>query len=157
MSVTGGDGRERQRLTGKLAGGGRRRATAEAIPGGGACTKRTRTAKLWTVRTDSSGLRSWRGLWLRVRLGERNTMVVLHARNSQQLGSYRQLLNVTKLNLKHGGFRLLCAAVDGDAELDDVLACGGSGEDSWWQHAVVPIFLSLFLLLSLSLLLLSNF
>ncbi|CAN7131725.1 unnamed protein product [Brassica rapa subsp. narinosa] len=53
------------------------------------------------------------------------------------------ILNGRKQSLRGGGFRRYSAAVDGDDELDDVLACGGSGEDSWWQHAVVPIFLSL--------------
>ena len=53
------------------------------------------------------------------------------------------ILNGRKQSLRGGGFRRFSAEVDGDDELDDVLACGGSGEDSWWQHAVVLIFLSL--------------
>ena len=66
------------------------------------------------------------------------------------------ILNGRKQSLRGGGFRRYSAAVDGDDELDNVLACGGSGEDSWWQHAVVPIFFFSHSL-SFSLLLLSNF
>ena len=65
------------------------------------------------------------------------------------------LLNGRNQSLRGGGFRRFSAAVDGDDELDDVLACGGSGEDSWWLHGVS--YLSFSHSLYFSLLLLSNF
>ena len=45
-------------------------------------------AKLREALAVSSGLRLRRGWCLRLRLDERNTMVVLHARDDQWLGSY---------------------------------------------------------------------
>ena len=74
-----------ERMVAGHGGSGERRS--ETIPGG-AWTTRARTSKLWTVRTVLSRLRLRRGWWLRLRLGERNTMVVLHARNFQRLGRY---------------------------------------------------------------------
>ena len=56
-------------------------------------------AKLREALAASSGLRLRRGWCLRLRLDERNTMVVLHARNSQWLGSYGRFTKTAETEL----------------------------------------------------------
>ncbi|KAG5384381.1 hypothetical protein IGI04_035851 [Brassica rapa subsp. trilocularis] len=70
----------------------RRTATARAF-------RARAEAKLREALAASSGLRLRRGWCLRLRLDERNTMVVLHARNSQWLGSYGVANGGVELNV----------------------------------------------------------
>ncbi|KAF3530678.1 hypothetical protein DY000_02042276 [Brassica cretica] len=109
----------RRRLTGKLpsgdgggdfrrrpsCGGERRRKRRRRFPAVARAFHARAKGCLLEARERLSGLRSRRGWCLRLCLDERNTMMALDAR----------------------------AAVDGDDELDDVLACGGSSEDSWYK------------------------
>uniref|UniRef100_A0A0D3CHI3 Uncharacterized protein n=1 Tax=Brassica oleracea var. oleracea TaxID=109376 RepID=A0A0D3CHI3_BRAOL len=93
--VTGGDGdaEATRRLTGKINGGDAAAASRRQTDGGRSRRlRRTAEARvfharaeanLWEARTASSGLRLRRGLCLRLRLDERNTMVVLNARDDQ--------------------------------------------------------------------------
>ena len=61
-------------------------------------------AKLPEALAASSRLRLQRGRWLRLHLNERNTMIALHARDSQRLERYSRFTERTKTKLKlHGG------------------------------------------------------
>ncbi|KAF3519376.1 hypothetical protein DY000_02060005 [Brassica cretica] len=90
---------EERWLTGKVTGdGGGAAASSRRWTDGGSGELAAETAvrafhalakgNLPEVREGSSGLRLRRGWCLWLRLNEGNTMVVLHARISQQLGSY---------------------------------------------------------------------
>ena len=115
-----GDGHRRRRrwLTGG-DGGRRRRQKAEHGDSDGvpvvvwrrrrflaaARVTHARTeAKLPDALAASSGLRLRRGRWLRLRLDERNTMVALHARDSQRLRRYGRYTERTKTKLKRRRF-----------------------------------------------------
>lgn len=103
-------------LTGKVTGGGggavatRRRTpggelTAAGRGGSGEVTAERlfhvrAKADLLEARTASSELRFRRFRWLWLRLVERNTMMVLHARNTQWLGSYGCFTKTAELKLK---------------------------------------------------------
>ncbi|KAF3512072.1 hypothetical protein F2Q69_00004202 [Brassica cretica] len=80
------------------------------------------------ARTASSGLRLRRAWCLRLRLDERNTMMVLDARDSQRLRSYGRFtkMDETKLN---------CMAVSGDFKLQRTVVTSST----WSRGAVAPV------------------
>ena len=59
-------------------------------------------------------------------------VVALHAQDSQRLGRYGRFTERTKTKLKCMAVPAINLGCDDDDELRNVLACGGSGEDSWW-------------------------
>ena len=131
-----------RRTTATTEGGARRQRRCSG--GGEAVVRRRRrfpeAARITHERTEvklpealaaSSGLRLRRGRWLRLRLDERNTMVALHTRDSQRLGSYQRFTKTAKTWLKCMAVFRLTLVCEHWWQAGVTSGCGGSG-DLWW-------------------------
>lgn len=74
---------------------------AAVAEGGSACYALAVATKPQEARVASPEIRLRRGRWLRLCLDERNTMVALHASDSQWLGSYSRFTKKVETKLEN--------------------------------------------------------